>query len=273
MSDQTKIEWTEATWNPVVGCSKVSEGCRNCYAEKLAYRWACKYIKNPEIYPYLKKYAMVIDFKTKRWNGEIYCDESELNKPLHWRKPRMIFVCSMSDLFHPKVPFEFIRKVFIVMYSTGKHTYQILTKRPNRTLEFYKWFLKNNRVDGKIYEWGLLKNLWLGVTIESPNHWKRAKILSQIPAAVRYTSCEPLLVYLGDLDFRGISWYIVGGESGPKARPMDIEWARSIVQQCQAAGVPVFVKQLGGYPNKRHKLEDFPEDLRIRQYPQNAKKM
>ena len=238
----TKIAWTDETWQPVVGCSKVSEGCCNCYAERMAGRLANMG---------QAKYMMVVSQKAgtgtikynkraiylQKWNGKTYCDESALDKPLHWKKPRRIFVCSMGDLFHKSVPFGFIEKVMAVIEDCPQHTFQILTKRPGIMLEYFNGL-------GKRYELSCLPNLWPGVTIESPNHWKRAKILQEIPAPIKFLSLEPLLADLGDLDLRDISWVIVGCESGPKRRECKIEWVLNIVDQCRTANVPLFVKQL-----------------------------
>jgi protein gp37 len=317
MSDQTKIEWTEATWNPVVGCTKVSEGCENCYAERMSVRLANmaagKYDMDGWCPISLAKYQEVIDYDGVKsyWNGSIFWDESVLDEPLHWRKRRRIFVCSMGDLFHESVPFEFIDKVVAVIALCPQHNGIFLTKRENNLYDYAKH---------RSFKWP--ENIIGMVTVENQK-WAdiRIPILLQCGFARTGVSCEPLLeeikldsLIIGprrrgsynclsgeaaceagtmkDPICGGLDWVIVGGESGPKARPMKIEWARSIVQQCKVAGVPVFVKQLQ-LPGCRkcrfdpcthlhgHKriniltkdMNDFPEDLRIRQYPQNAKKM
>jgi protein gp37 len=245
----SKIEWTEKTWNPVVGCTKVSPGCKNCYAERMAGRLANMG---------QKKYQQVVEYeediwsgencvnKTEvsfygEWNGHIYRDESVLDKPLHWKKPRMIFVCSMGDLFHESVPFEFIDKVLGVMHKARQHTYQILTKRHE---QMYQYFMYNNTQRHCYLRGG---NIWLGVTVEHPDYKFRADILRRIPAAVRFLSIEPCLADMGELNLEGIDWVIVGGESGPRARPMHPDWARGVRDQCVAAGVPFFFKQWGKY--------------------------
>ena len=228
----TKIEWTEETWNPIAGCTKCSPGCDNCYAERMAYRLACMGIE---------KYEKVSgrDWAKKNREDEVYCDEKSLNIPLHWRKPRRIFVCSMSDLFHPKVPFEFIDKIWDIINISRQHTFQLLTKRPERVVEYVK----------HIEPFRFHSNIWLGVTVCTPEEKPKIDILRQIPAAVRFISFEPLLADMRELNLDGIHQVIVGGESGPKARPMHPDWARGIRDQCIAAGVPFFFKQWGEYTN------------------------
>ena len=331
MSD---IEWTEATWNPVTGCTKVSPGCAHCYAETFAERF-----RGVPGHPYENGF-------------DLQLRPERLDLPLTWKRPRKIFVNSMSDLFHADVPFEFIDRVFAVMALTPQHTYQVLTKRPERMREYLtgpREELGPNRQGAVQHvldvahargEWGLdnadwpkgrpvlagrwpLPNVWLGTSTEN-QHWLDIRIpeLLATPAAVRFLSCEPLL---GPVDLRpwltrvptsgdgwrltggvalGIAdivldWVIVGGESGPGARPFDLAWARSIVSQCRAAGVAVFVKQLGARPVDRHAtcadnhppeecwpdtrfeqgqwpklksrkggiMDEWPRDLRIREFP------
>jgi len=280
----TKIEWTGESWNPVVGCTKVSEGCQNCYAERMAGRLANMH---------QEKYAAVVKHETRyegieedpqfvflpKWSGRIFCDESVLDKPLHWRKPRRIFVCSMGDLFHEKVPFEFIHRVFDIICKTPWHTYQIPTKRPKRLLEFTQTCAQHNgcgnssSFDGARYHsmasWPHA-NVWLGVSVENQKEMWRAGILGRIPAAVRFISFEPLLgdITYYPIEMKQLSWVIIGAESGPKRRECKLEWVRDIVQQCKAADVPVFVKQLSINGKVEHNIEKFPEDLRLRQYPQ-----
>lgn len=267
MSDKTGIEWTDATWNPIRGCSRVSEGCRNCYAEAVANRF-----KGPG-QPYDGLIA-----RGGQWNGNIRVVDSLMDQPLRWRKPRRIFVNSMSDLFHENVPDEVIARVFQVMHFAERHTFQVLTKRPQRMLEFlsrcgngggHGWMTHNGDptesyggtgiVVGVEKRWPL-PNVWLGVSVEDQaTADERIPLLLQTPAAVRWISAEPLL---GPIDFSGmwvphenpamhenmlerLDWVVVGGESGKNARPMQADWARTIRDQCQSAGVPFFFKQWG----------------------------
>ncbi len=230
MSTKSLIEWTDASWNPIAGCTKVSPGCDNCYAERMAYRLACMG---------QKKYQHVISTDGGVWNHKIFCDEKSLDIPLHWKKSRMIFVCSMSDLFN--APFEFIEKVVAVIEECPQHTFQILTKRPEIMFEYFSGI-------GKLYELSCCSNLWLGVTAENQEWWnKRKEAFLSIPAAVHFVSNEPCLgeIRYTDDELRQLDQIIVGGESGPGARPMHPDWARSIRDQCQAAGVPFFFKQWG----------------------------
>lgn len=215
MSDKSSIEWTEATWNPVTGCTKVSPGCAQCYAETFAERF-----RGVPGHPYERGF-------------DLQLRPERLEQPLEWKRPRSIFVNSMSDLFHPDVPLGFIESVFDVMKLAHWHTFQVLTKRSERLAE-----LANQ------LRWP--ENVWMGVSVENQRWTKRIDDLRQAPAAVRFLSCEPLLGPL-DLDLRGIHWVIVGGESGHRARPMRADWARSIRDQCQAAGVPFFFKQWGAH--------------------------
>ncbi len=245
MANKTKIAWTEAAWNPVVGCTKVSAGCKNCYAERMALRQAHMEIKQNSACRL--KYLKVVDLKSRKWSQNVYCDEKALEIPLHWREPRRIFVCSMGDLFHKSVPFEFIDKVWEVASKCGgrnlEHTLQFLTKRPERMLGFTQWLAGDD--DISIAEWP--RNCWLGTTVEHPDYKHRIDTLRQVPAAVRFLSIEPCLADMGELNLAGIDWVIVGGESGPGARPMHPDWARNIRDQCKAAGVPFFFKQWGEY--------------------------
>jgi protein gp37 len=215
MSQHSKIEWTDSTWNPVTGCSKVSEGCMNCYAERLANRLQAMH--NPR---YLNGF-------------EVTLHEDLLDIPLKWSKPRMIFVNSMSDLFHESIPLEFIEKVFATMQSAKHHIFQVLTKRSERLLElspFLSW----------------PSNLWVGVSVESNRYFHRIHQLAHIPGTVSFISCEPLLGPMPDLPVEHIDWVIVGGESGPHARKMKKEWVEAIKKQCQENSVPFFFKQWGG---------------------------
>jgi Bacteriophage protein gp37 len=210
----TKIEWTDKTWNPITGCTKYSTGCIHCYAEVMANR--LKAMRQ-------KKYE----------NGfELTLHEEALSEPLKWKKPHVIFVCSMSDLFHQNVPFSFIDKVMDVINATPHHRYQLLTKRAERMAEYFSCHT-------------VPSNVWLGVTVESPLVKSRIDYLRNLPASVRFLSCEPLIDSLGDIDLTNIDWVIVGGESGPKARPMQIEWVLQIQVQSEKQGSAFFFKQWG----------------------------
>lgn len=220
MARRSKIEWTESTWNPVTGCSKVSPGCKFCYAERLAFRLQRMG---------LPQYA----------NGfEVTLQEHALELPLRWRTPQRIFVNSMSDLFHEKIPAGYIHRVFDVMRRADWHTFQVLTKRAARLCELAPELV-----------WP--QNVWMGVSVESEAYAPRIDDLRATNAAVRFLSLEPLLGPLPSLDLVGIHWVIVGGESGPGARPMSAEWVRRIQLQCAAANVPFFFKQWGGVQKKR----------------------
>ena len=209
-STHTGIEWTDKTWNPTTGCDKVSPGCLHCYAEALTQRF-------PKNFPS----GFTLAFHPER-----------LEQPLRWRTPSRIFVNSMSDLFHEDVPLDFIRQVFSVIHSTPWHVYQILTKR-------------HERLDDLSSKLDFPPNVWLGVSVENQNYVERLEYLRRVPASVRFISCEPLLGAL-KLNLTGIDWVIVGGESGQKHRPMQLEWAEDIRDQCQNAGVAFFFKQVGG---------------------------
>ncbi len=220
MSLSSKIEWTEATWNPVTGCTKISEGCRYCYAERLAKRLKAMGNRN---------YAH--GFK-------VTLQPHMLNVPLGWKKPKTVFVNSMSDLFHQSVPISFIEKVFAVMVEGRQHRYQVLTKRAARLAEI-----------APRLPWP--EHIWMGVTVENEEHLARIDHLRGVPAQVKFLSLEPLLGPLPNLNLEGIDWVIVGGESGPKARPMREEWVRQIQARCLAEGVPFFFKQWGGVNKKK----------------------
>jgi len=211
----TTIEWTEATWNPVTGCSKVSPGCTHCYAERMAKR------------------LQAMGQPNYRDGFAVRTHEHMLGLPSTWAKPRMVFVNSMGDLFHEEVPLEFIERVFAVMQATPRHTYQLLTKRADRLRETAQGL-----------PWP--DNVWMGVTVEDNERLARVDSLCDVPAAVRFLSVEPLLGPLPDLDLAGIDWVIVGGESGPGARHMREEWAVAVRDSCVAASVPFFFKQWGG---------------------------
>jgi protein gp37 len=215
----TKIEWTEVTWNPVTGCTKVSEGCRNCYAEKMAKRLQAMGVKRYQ-------------------NGfQVTLHPDLIDLPLRWKKPRKIFVNSMSDLFHPGVPDEIILKVFETMNRATQHIFQVLTKRPERVVTLA------DRLN-----W--TPNIWMGTSVESMKVVERVDHLRKVPARIRFLSCEPLLGPL-ELNLEGIHWVIVGGESGPGARPLDGQWVREIRDQCIKENVAFFFKQWGGVQKHR----------------------
>lgn len=286
MGDRSKIEWTQATWNPTTGCSKVSPGCKNCYAERLF----------PRVYGKERAFT------------DVQLHQQRLDAPLRWRKPRMVFVDSMSDLFHEDVPWHFIDSVFATMFECQWHTFQVLTKRPERVLEYFSCKDNALRIAHKIW-WGLhkrnygaakflkfedilldllpLPNVWLGVSVEDQKTAdERIPFLLQTPAAVRFVSQEPAL---GLVDYSKVpvgcgwwatgcccsfdpcelhpklDWVIAGGESGPKARPSHPDWFRSVRDQCQEAGIPFFMKQVGGRVKKS--IAAIPPDLMIREFP------
>ena len=224
MGDKSAIEWTDATWNPTTGCDRVSPGCDHCYALALAKR--LKAMGQP-------KYQRDGDPRTSGPGFAVTVHHDALGIPRLWRTPRRVFVNSMSDLFHPKVPEDFIVEVFDVMADTPRHQYQVLTKRPKRAAAL-----------ADRLPWP--HNIWLGTSIESNTYVDRADQLRRVPAAVRFLSCEPLLGRLTDLNLDGIHWLIVGGESGHQARPMELEWVRDLRDRSVAAGVPFFFKQWGG---------------------------
>lgn len=231
MSTRTGIEWTDATWNPVTGCTRVSKGCENCYAATLARRLLQK--------TYLARSPVVDSDITRADPFAVRIWPERLTRPEHWREPRMIFVNSMSDLFHAHVPTGFGRRIFATMLRANWHTYQVLTKRPARAHRFWK----DNR---DLFDGGPLPaHIWLGTSVEDQSAAYRVRHLQSVPATVRFLSCEPLIGPL-EIDLTGIHWLIVGGESGPVRRPMESEWVISLRNQCQAAGVPFFFKQWGG---------------------------
>ena len=293
----SKIEWTDETWNPVTGCTKVSQGCKHCYAEGVANRfWGDRKFTDVQTHP------------------------DRLDQPLRWRKPRRVFVNSMSDLFHEDVPYTFIGKVFEAMISAPQHTYQVLTKRPARMWDFLSIHTEDGGPLARSYDGNRLpyRHVWLGVSVEDQaTADERIPLLLQMPAALRFVSYEPALgpvnlwpwlndpetysagggFIAGDGDWKGpspIGWIIVGGESGPKARVFDVAWAAQTVGQCKDAGVPCFVKQLGAQPitNNDHPISggmdwelgriplkhpkgadpsEWPADLRVQQYPETEK--
>jgi protein gp37 len=331
VSEKTGINWTDSTWNPIRGCSRVSTGCENCYAEATAARFS-----GPGM-PY-EGLAKPSARGLPKWTGEVRFIEEHLADPLRWRRPRRIFVNSMSDLFHEKLSNEDIARIFGVMAASPRHTFQVLTKRPERMRDWFAWvadegeellaavgekppvgspipgacacFAREKEIGGVLSaaDWREamrapwpLPNVWLGVTVEDQRRAdERVPILLETPAAVRWVSAEPLLegvrfdiVYDPENYIQPwnalvpkptrLDWIVVGGESGHLARPFDLGWARSIVDQCQKAGVPVWVKQLGADPIdglagcavwQRDKAgadwTDWPEDLRVRQFPEVA---
>lgn len=232
---ETQIEWTDATWNPVAGCSIISAGCRNCYAMEMAKRLQAMDVE---------KYKGLTRRSGKRtiWNGVVREDYAALDIPLRWKKSKKIFVNSMSDLFHERVSDTFIREVWKVMRVTPRHHYQILTKRPERMAEFVR-----SKIDG------VLPNVWLGTSIEDAAVAARIDALRNIPAAIRFISFEPLIGPVGAIDLSGIDWAIVGGESGRAARPIREEWIDEIYDQCLRDQTVFFFKQWGtwGKDNKR----------------------
>jgi protein gp37 len=244
MSDKSKIEWTDATWNPVRGCTKVSPGCLHCYAETFAERF-----RGVPGHPF-------------EFGFDLRIVPEKLGDPLRWGTSRMIFVNSMSDLFHKDVPDDYIVSVARVMTAANWHTYQILTKRADRLTSLLK---------GKLRFAAEQNHIWWGVSVENRQHGlPRVDLLRQSPAKVRFLSIEPLLEHLGRINLKGINWVIVGGESGPGARPMDATWVRSIRAQCRAADVAFFFKQWGGVRKSEtgrsldgRTYSEFPERARI----------
>ena len=226
MAQQSSIEWTESTWNPVTGCSKISPGCKNCYAERMAKRLQ----------------AMGSPRYQNGFKATLQEDIVEL--PLEWKQPRVIFVNSMSDLFHKDVPSDFLVKVFDTMKRAYWHTFQMLTKRSDRLVHIASYL-----------PWP--ENVWMGVSVESQEYTNRIHDLVKVPAAVRFLSVEPLLGPISKLPLRGIDWVIVGGESGPKARPMERDWVVQIKRRCRESEVPYIFKQWGGVRKKEAGRELF----------------
>lgn len=295
MADHSSIEWTDTTWNPVTGCDRVSPGCAHCYALDLAAR-----LKGMG----QARYQRDGDPKTSGPGFGVTLHPDKLEEPLRWRKPRMVFVNSMSDLFHEAVPDEFIVRVFGVMARAERHTFQVLTKRPERMQQLLSSFEFREQVQLDVCGWPdrgfylaerlecgfeAMRNVWLGVSIENRRFVHRADLLRETPAAVRFISAEPLLGplfapqgallhpgqgwewpdgFVGwDLDLTDIDWLIVGGESGPNHRGWNPEWALDLRDACEEAATAFFMKQVGGFrPGTR--LEDLPEGLRIREFPQ-----
>ncbi len=220
MAQKSRIEWTESTWNPVTGCTKISSGCKNCYAERMASR------------------LQAMGSKNYSHGFKVTLHPQVLEYPLRWKQPRTIFVNSMSDLFHKDVPSDFIYEVFDIMRAAKQHQFQILTKRSNRLASL------NAQID-----WP--ENVWMGVTVENDEYVNRIDDLRQTNAAIKFISFEPLIGHIQNADLSGIDWAIVGGESGPGARPIKSEWVKDIKNQCIAANVPFFFKQWGGVNKKK----------------------
>ncbi len=253
----TKIEWAKKVWNPIAGCTKCSPGCENCYAERMAIRQvAMGCARGGDNTATWVAYSDAINPKTGKWSGDIALRDDQLDIPLHWHQPSRIFVCSMSDLFHEKVPPEFIGKVIMKADACPQHTFLILTKRIKRAADYCRehilpvWTGMNK----------LPKNIHFGVSISTYLEMWKADVLEEIPAAIRYVSLEPLLEYV-PLKIGKLDWVIVGCESGPKRRPCKIEWIESIVEQCQSANVPVFVKQINVNGKVVKMPKEFPQEL------------
>ncbi len=297
----TPIQWTDYVWNPTRGCSRVSEGCRKCYAERDAARNRPG-SRSPTTGEPFAIFKDSDGRKEAHWTGKVELIESKLTEPLHWKKPRRVFVNSMSDLFHEELTNEQIACVFLIMAMSQQHDYQVLTKRAQRLPVWTKWFQEwVGRPSNILAQCGALQlsqtqaaelfhaltnlplpNVWLGVSVEDRANKYRIDLLRQTPAAVRFLSIEPLLEDIGALDLTGIHWVIVGGESGPGARPCDLAWIESIADQCGAASVPLFVKQTGARPGYQRKHgwhdislsdskggnpEEWPKKIRIREFP------
>lgn len=219
--DKSRIEWTDSTWNPITGCTQISSGCQNCYALRMTRR------------------LQAMGIPAYKDGFSVRCHQEALSLPSKWKKPRTVFVNSMSDIFHKDVPTAFIQDIFDVMNSVNRHIYQILTKRAERLPEI-----------DSLVRWS--DNIWMGVTVENQECTRRIEFLRQTKAAVKFLSMEPLLEPVHDLDLSGIDWVIVGGESGPGARPMQAEWVREIKYACELANVPFFFKQWGGIQKKKN---------------------
>lgn len=299
----TKIQWTDETWNPIIGCSKISPGCVNCYAETMATRLAAMSIK--KVIPSLNGYPEIIF--GRKWNGKVVFMQQAISKPLAWRKPRKIFVCSMGDLFHESVPFEWIDMVMAIIACTPHHTYQILTKRPDRMAEYFSCSkdMLISRWENAIYKMGIcdknddldsvvcyiynrserewpLNNVWLGVTAENQEQAnKRIPILLQIPSVIKFVSIEPMIDYVRLVRFLPeLHWVICGGESGQNARPINPDWVRNLRDACEDYERPFFFKSWGKFVEifkidtatavintKRCKLPDTIDDIEYKQFP------
>jgi protein gp37 len=264
----TGIAWTNETWNPLAGCSHASPGCDGCYAARDAYGRLS----------HLPTYQGLAIKRTPdelpRFTGEIRLLPERLDQPLRWKRPRMIFVNSMSDLFHPDVPAPFIAQVFAVMAAASQHTFQVLTKRPHRMARLMADVQMKDLVDGLMGQHahaGAIwppPNVWLGTSIENDAYAWRAKHLLSTRAVVRFLSLEPLIGPVPSLDFHGIDWVIIGGESGPRSRVMQHAWAHDIIERAHEAGAAVFVKQLGVAWRRYHQdPTTWPPGLRVREWP------
>ncbi|WP_075214813.1 DUF5131 family protein [Mongoliimonas terrestris] len=248
---ETSIEWTDATWNPIAGCAVMSAGCTNCYAMRMAARLEAMGVE---------KYRGLTRKSGNRhvWTGRVTLDEVSLAVPLGWSKPRKVFVNSMSDLFQESVPVEFVRRIWDIMAETPRHTYQILTKRPDRMAD---------ALTSEVF--AVLPNVWLGTSVEDSSVLSRLDALRRVPATVRFVSFEPLIGSVATAELRGINWAIVGGESGPRARPMDEAWVGEIKELCDSSGTAFFFKQWGGRNKKatgrtyRGRTWDALPDLRM----------
>jgi len=288
VSARTRIEWTDATWNPIRGCTRVSEGCRNCYAERVAARFS----------GYGQPYAglAVMTSAGPRWTGSVVAIEEHLDDPMRWRKPRRVFVNSMSDLFHDDVPDDLLDLLFSTMSVCNIHTFQVLTKRPQRMCDYLRAPERAKRIENSSY--GLptgwpIPNVWIGVSVENqPTADERIPLLFETPATVRFLSIEPMIeptslrwlcawpenkphTAMNPTDntnqfdgLRRLDWIICGGESGPGARPMELDWARSLRDQCATSGTAFFMKQICDWQGKKIPFERWPEDLKVRQFPE-----
>lgn len=244
MAQNSTIEWTNATWNPVTGCTKISPGCKNCYAERFAERF-----RGVEGHPFEFGFDLVLK-------------PDRLKQPLTWKKPKLVFVNSMSDLFHKDVPKEFISKVFDTMEEANWHIFQVLTKRSSLMRKFVNERYKSKKAP---------EHIWLGTSVEDQLRGSRIRHMQEMNASVRFLSVEPLIGPIGEVNLKGIHWVIVGGESGPKARPMEADWVRSIRDECIKQKIPFFFKQWGGIrPKSGGRLLDGKE---WNQFPKLSKKV
>ena len=280
----TKIGWTHfpgykgETWNPIIGCSHISPGCDHCYAERVAGRLSniaatAQYINVVE----RDDPAPLVHKGLPRWNGKTYLVEHMMDKPYHWKKPRAIFVCSMGDLFHDKVSYPLIDNVVRVMRNNRHHLFLILTKRPEKMLEYTRWYMGFTCLpNGKpLNPWS--DNVWLGVTVENADYEDRLETLLNTPAPHHFVSIEPMLgqvdsrPYLYSLvpPYKNLDWVLCGGESGHDPRYMDPDWARRLKDDCKEAGTPFFMKQMSGKtPKERHAI---PDDLMVQEFPEGMK--
>lgn len=267
----THIQWTEITWNPVVGCSMVSPGCTNCYAMKMAHRLS----HIPQTASKYKGTTRKSKGENVVWTGNVNVCEKTLMQPHDWKKPKMVFVCSMSDIFHPAIPADFRKRMWKVIEDTPQHTYQILTKRPENAKDMLPQHWWGGRAP---------KNIWFGATMENCKTFRERmdhlfELKRHFDFEVMWGSLEPLLEEILDFSLSLLDWVVVGGESGPKARPCELGMIESVVKQCQEFGVPVFVKQLGTHLAREMKLthrkggdmEEWPEGLKVREYPDVVK--